>query len=326
MRPITPWYSDKIHQLKVARRQCEKRWRQSKLTVHRESYVAARNCINHAIGEAKTNHFQEKVDQCGNDQKSLFRVIDEILHTKDKQPLPQHDNLLELLNQFSKFFQEKISKIRQNLDADSIDQELATSLASVLPLDDPTPPATFSSFEPLSVSEVSKIIMSSPTKSCALDPLPTWLLKELCETLAPIITKIVNLSLQTGHLPVSMKKALVMPLLKKLILDKEIFKNYRPVSNLPFVSKVIKKAGLKQLSGHMTDNDLHTPSQSAYRPLHSTETALLKIQNDILISLDSSKGVILILLDLSAAFDTIDHGILLSRLESRIGVNGTALQ
>ena len=157
---------------------------------------------------------------------------------------------------------------------------------------------------------------------------PTWLLKVLCETLAPIITKIVNLSLQTGHLPVSMKKALVMPLLKKLILDKEIFKNYRPVSNLPFVSKVIKKAGLKQLSGHMTDNDLHTPSQSAYRPLHSTETALLKIQNDILISLDSSKGVILILLDLSAAYtiDTIDHGILLSRVESRIGVNGTALQ
>ena len=117
-----------------------------------------------------------------------------------------------------------------------------------------------------------------------------------------------------------------MPLLKKLILDKEIFKNYRPVSNLAFVSKVIEKASLKQMSSHMTTHHLHTPSQSAYRPLHSTETALLKIQNDILISLDSSKGVMLILLDLSAAFDTIDHGVLLSRLESRIGVKDTALQ
>ena len=123
-----------------------------------------------------------------------------------------------------------------------------------------------------------------------------------------------------------MKKALVMPLLKKLILDKEIFKNYRPVSNLSFVSKVIEKSGLKQLTGHMDINKLHTPSQSAYRPLHSTETALLKIQNDVLVSLDQSKGVILILLDLSAAFDTIDHNILLQRLESRIGITGNALE
>ena len=117
-----------------------------------------------------------------------------------------------------------------------------------------------------------------------------------------------------------------MPLLKKPTLDKEVLKNYRPVSNLSFLSKLLEKAALKQLSNHMDTHNLHTPIQSAYRPLHSTETALLKVQNDILLSLDASQGVILVLLDLSAAFDTIDHNILLSRLNSRIGVTGQALE
>ena len=121
-----------------------------------------------------------------------------------------------------------------------------------------------------------------------------------------------------------MKKALVMTLLKKLILDKEIFENYRPVSNLASLSKVIEKGSLKRLSGHMDEHNLHTPSQSANIPLYSTETALLKILNDIPVSLYVSQGVILMFPDLSAAFDTIDHNILLLHLESRIGVTGMA--
>ena len=94
------------------------------------------------------------------------------------------------------------------------------------------------------------------------------------------------------------KKGLVMPLFKKLILDKDIFKNYHPVSDLAIVPKMIKQECRKQLSDHMYENNLHAPSQSAYRPQHSTETALIKIQNGILVSLDNSKGVLLILIDL----------------------------
>ena len=122
-----------------------------------------------------------------------------------------------------------------------------------------------------------------------------------------------------------MKKALVTPLLKKSGLDKDVLKNYRPVSNLSFVLKVTEKAVLSQLNEHMDTNNLHTPVQSAYRSGHSTETALLRVQNDILCHLDAKKRVILVLLDLSAAFDTIDHNILLSRLQNRIGVSGQAL-
>jgi hypothetical protein len=118
-----------------------------------------------------------------------------------------------------------------------------------------------------------------------------------------------------------MKKALVKPLLKKATLDKEVMKNYRPLSNLSFVSKIIEKAAMSQLSSFAS----LTKFQSAYRPLHSTETALLRVQNDILMQLDSGKGVLLCLLDLSAAFDTIDHNIFFQRLFLRMGIGGTVL-
>ena len=152
-----------------------------------KAYVEARNAVTREIAKAKSSYFIDKVDKCVNDQKALFRVIDEILHTKDSSPLPNHEDLNDLLNEFSNFFQQKLAKIRENLDAELIDEATATALTSVLPLDDPPPPAPFSSFEPLTEYQVKKIILSSPTKSCPLDPLPTWLLKELCDPLVPII-------------------------------------------------------------------------------------------------------------------------------------------
>ena len=104
------------------------------------------------------------------------------------------------------------------------------------------------------------------------------------------------------------------PLLKKTSLNPEILKNYRPVSNLSFLFKILEKVVLRQLSNHLLTNNLFYSHQSAYRAGHSTETALPKIINDLLSALDEDKVSLLSLPDLSAAFDTIDHSILLSRL------------
>ena len=136
----------------------------------------------------------------------------------------------------------------------------------------------------------------------------------------------MNLSLQSANVPDSMKQALVIPLLKKDNLDPDVLKNYRPVSNLSFLSKVLERGVAARLTNYMTINQLHEPMQSAYRACHSTETALVRVQNDILRTLDQGGAAILVLLDLSAAFDTIDHSILLSRMESVLGVKGSALQ
>jgi hypothetical protein len=167
------------------------------------------------------------------------------------------------------------------------------------------------------------LIARAPPKSCQLDPFPTSLLRTT-SSLHPVIAIIVNRSLTTGVFPDSFKRAIVRPLLKKPSLDREQLKHYRPVSNLAFVSKVIEKAVAQQLTDHLRVNTLMEPKQSAYRSGHSTETALLSIQNDVLQALGEREAVLLVLLDLSAAFDTIDHTMLLQTLH-RLGIRGTAL-
>ena len=174
-------------------------------------------------------------------------------------------------------------------------------------------------------AEILNIIKLSPVKSCELDPLTTWLLKECKAELVPLITDIVNMSLRESMFPKSLKTALIRPLLKKTGLDSDILKNYRPVSNLTFISKVIEKVISGRLNEHLINNSLFDPLQSAYRDKHSTETALIKVQNDILSALDVGSSAILLMLDLSAAFDTIDHDILLSRLCNVYGITGDAL-
>ena len=134
------------------------------------------------------------------------------------------------------------------------------------------------------------------------------------------------MSLSSGTFPTDLKRALVKPLLKKPSLDPNVLKNYRPISNLAFLSKVIEKVVAQRLFAHMTENNLHEKFQSAYKPCHSTETALLRVQNDILRALDKRSGVFLVLLDLSAAFDTVDHEILLTFLETSLGIHDTALR
>ena len=129
-----------------------------------------------------------------------------------------------------------------------------------------------------------------------------------------VITKIINY----------WKNALVFPVLKKDGLE-PIFKNYRPVSNLQFISKLTESAVAKQLQHHINMNNLFPSLQSSYRKFHSTESALLKVKNDILLNMNRQHVTLLVLLDLSAAFDTIDHGILLERLRSAFGVRDTAL-
>jgi len=132
-------------------------------------------------------------------------------------------------------------------------------------------------------------------------------------------------SLQEGCLPVTQKTAIVTSLLKKASLDPHDLKNYRPVSNLSFVSKLVKRVAVKQLTDYLESHHLMPLLQSAYRRHHSTETALLKVLSDVLTAADDKKVTLLALLYLSAAFDCIDHDILLSTLQSRFGLYGIVL-
>ena len=173
--------------------------------------------------------------------------------------------------------------------------------------------------------EVSEVISSLKSESCELDAIPTTIFKVMLPKILPLITKIVNMSLGDGVFCREWKTAVVRPLLKKLGLEL-IFPNYRPVSNLTFISKVIEQCMLLQVSKHCEEYQLQPDYQSAYREHYSCETAILKISNDILWGMEAQSITSLVALDLSAAFNTVDHEILLSILSNKYGIKSKALK
>ena len=124
----------------------------------------------------------------------------------------------------------------------------------------------------------SACINESPTKLCSYDPKPTFLLKDCLDVLLPSITKLVNYSLIDGSFPNAFKKAFVTPFIKKAFLCRNNLTNYRPVFGLCFLSKLVERVVAKQLMSHINHSKLDNPYQSAYKPGHSTETALLSIK------------------------------------------------
>ena len=135
----------------------------------------------------------------------------------------------------------------------------------------------------------------------------------------------MNLSLSTGMMPETFRVAELVPALKKHDADHEQFSNFPPISNLVMVSKVIEKAVSAQLTDHVRTHHLEEWFQSAYKIHHSTDTALVKLHNDILRAIDDNRSVLLLLLELSSAFDAVDHSTSLLRLRTRFGVKGSAL-
>lgn len=140
------------------------------------------------------------------------------------------------------------------------------------------------------------------------------------------MTNLINSSLHSGIFPSSQQHAIVTPALKKPQLNPTVPNNYRPISNLSFVSKLLERVVAKQLTTYLESNDLLPANQSAYRRGHSTETALLKICNDAFMAADKGMITLVVLLDYSAAFDTVDHSVMLAVLDERFGVRGNALK
>ena len=247
--------------------------------------------VKTSVRAVRKLHFSARIENCSN-TKQLFSVSNGLLGKSKTTPLPSDIPRSALHDRFCMFFSQKIQNIRQDLDAH------------------PSEPATFSAydslclFQPVTEEEIRKLIVESPTKTCMLDPIPTSLTKECLSDLLPLITRIVNSSLCSGAVPPQFKQAVVTPLLKKPGLDPNDLKNFRPVSNLSFISKILEKVVLTQLQKHLSESDLLEIRQSAYRKNHSTETALLSIVDGLLRNADHRLFSVLALLDLSAAFLT----------------------
>ena len=268
------------------------------------------------LNELRNKYYNDLIEDNKKDGRKLQKSLNCAMNAKKDNPLPDSDSDNELANKFATYFNDKIESIHEEIRGKNYGKPTYSKNTNVTPL---------SEFHELTNEDVIQILKNNNGKSCELDPIPTKILLKYKHSFVPILKQIINTSLKAGEFPDGLKIAIIRPLLKKLGLEL-ILKNYRPVANLPFVGKLIEKAVWYQTHEHVKENGLDDDLQSSYKPGYSTETALIKVQNDILNEIDKGKAVILLLLDLSAAFDMVDHQLLLDILRNKFRIEGTALK
>lgn len=313
-----PWMDNEFQNARKKRRRLYKQWRKSRSAEHREEFVQMKSSVDELSKEKRRSFYHNSISQASNSQKELFKITNNLLD-KDKQSvLPYSENPEHLANQFNNFFIEKIEKIRNNVvKSEKPHTEKPVIMCCNFP--------TLCLFKCVSATDIQKKIQSTKIKTSQRDPIPAFLLKSSIEHILPTLVHLVNTSLATGSME-GLKESVVTPILKKSGLDQDVLSNYRPVCGGLYVDKLIQSMVLLQLNEHMAENSLHIPQQSGYKRNHSCETVLLKIVNEVLTSLDSGRCSVLLLLDLSAAFDTVDHDKLLSILNHEIGLEGNVLK
>ena len=302
-RPVVPWYSSEINDAKRSRQKAERKWRRTRLPVDFADFKRKSNKVTNLMNETREEFYSKFIEDNRTDQRKLFCAAKKLLCASDVLNFPVYLVKTMLAN----------SLCAHREDTDSIC--LSSADRYLVPPDGEASDITdevLCSFGNLSERNVCELIKASAKNSWVLDPFPTNVVCDSLDVLLPVITNKVNASLSTGYLPDNWKETIINPLFKKGAID-FAFKNLRPVSNLQFVSKITERAVFDQVYAHVMNNELFPELQSAYSKSHSTETALVKIVNDILLDMNRQHVSLLVLLDLSAAFDTVDHTILLRR-------------
>ena len=275
------------------------------------------------IRSAKSKYYHEKLQKFRLDSRKTWSTINDILwRHKGKQDFPNH-----FINGGNKITDKKVIAESFNNFFTNIGPNLSKNI--------PSPPnlsykkylnknvSSVFNFELIESKDVLKVINDlSPKSSCGVDEISSKLLKKLAPVIHPIMTININQSLTTGIFPDKLKLAKVLPLYKKGANN--IFDNYRPISLLPAISKVFEKIVFKQLYDYFLIKNLIYNSQYGFRILHSTELAALELTDRVSQNLDNGELPLAIYLDLSKAFDTLDHEILLSKLKY-YGIDGIAL-
>ena len=247
-----PWFDKEYRELRSKRRYAEKVWKKSNEPLHYMKYKDLCSEATFLANSKKKAYFSKLVVTSKNNPKTLFKLVNNALDRKQQQPLPDSTKSIEIqAKEFNDFFSEKIKKIRDNMAHEF------------------SPPfiqfkgTTLSEFIPTSHDEIMSIIKQVSIKTSPDDILPTRTFIENIEVLVPLIVQLTNLSLQNGSID-GLKSADIAPMLKGTTLDHNLLKNFRPVSNLQFIGKVIERVVLKRLNDHLKSNNLEIPEQSAY--------------------------------------------------------------
>ena len=308
--PGCPWFDGTCASSKKQTRRLERQFRNSPSEERECRWRTQVKAQRKLFQQKRSNYLRDSIEGAQGNGRTLWKSLNTLLTPpQDTSPRISPDTLLN-------YFENKIDMIRESTK-DAPMPDLSTV---------PPPAHSLCKFDEITTAEVEKLISDSSTKQCELDSAPVWLIKSLYTVFAPILALLINISITQASLPAKHKRAIIRPCVKKSGLDPTDPASYRPISNLSFISKLVERVTHKQLSDYVESNHLLPPTQSGFRRHHSTETAVIKVYNDIILALDSGFITVLLLLDFSAAFDYVDHTLLLKTMQVQFGITASAIQ
>ena len=318
-----PFTNEAIRNAKRKKRQAERKFKKTRSASDKQALKNTIKTFVNTVRDSENKFYATKLNSVKGDTKSTYQVINHLMNKNQEKHLPEHTDKKNLAEKFANFFKDKIINIRNCITSSTIDQPDSFEINTTTI---PSPILLFESFEPVTKEILESIMNNTNEKYSSVDDIPKVAMKCIKVTAFEKIIAVINSSLACGVFPDYLKLGHIIPIIKDLKGDINALKNYRPISNLSFLSKLLEKCALLQLLFYLNQNNLLYKHQSAYRINHSCETALIKIYDDVLSMLEPSTCIVMVFLDFSAAFDTIDHKILLQKLKTQFFVEKTALK
>jgi len=285
-------------------------------------YKVYRNKLKVVLKQSKMSYFHGEFVGSARNSRSVWSTVNVLLRgesasTHKSEPEPSDfqqesvDSDLDLANHFNNYFSTVGSLLVDSANVDgarALDYMGDRQLNSLY-------------MSPCDASEVEQIISSLANKSSPLNCVPTFIFKWLKQEISPVISELFNLSVHSGVFPKSLKIARVIPIYKSG--DKSNVTNYRPISILSVLSKIFERLAYTRLVSYLQKFGILKNNQFGFRKLRSTSDAILEFLNDAYVSLENRSQFVAVCIDLSKAFDTVNHDVLLRKL-SHIGVRASS--
>ncbi|XP_078533860.1 vomeronasal type-2 receptor 26-like [Lissotriton helveticus] len=306
--PQTAWFTEDLRIQKQMCRKLERVWRASHSEVDRNQSYSILTSYHKNIKTARKLHIALQLTQARNSSKTLYKILQSFINSKPCESLEAPSQ--QLCDNLALYVSQKIELIYGKIMVASNLQQKSLSLDSITPGN----PMLLNNVPVISVAEVETLIHQIKSGSTS-DHIPAKVIPSFTKQLAPVVQSLINLSLTEGKVPLEWKIAQVRPIRKKSKIPWTDLSNLCPISLLPFLSKLMEKYVTSHLSNFVEQTGCLDHSQSGFRPRYSTESALLAVTDNIRMSQDKGHYTILVLLDLSALFDTVSHSVLLRGLE-----------
>ena len=284
-------------------------------------YNNYKNFLSHTIRRSKRDYYQVRFEQSRGDIRKTWRDINSVLKCRKKTADivlkddhgVEHSDRREVADTFLSYF----SSVAADLDREMPASEVTDAAAFM------GPPVNESFFVlPSSPNEVFNLIRSLPNKNCNINNIPVFIYKHLASEISHIISDLFNLSIESGYFPISLKTATIIPIFKAN--DRYLAKNYRPISLIHILSKIYEKLMKTRMTSFIELHGLVSENQFGFRGGRSTVDAVLEFTNECVDAMDDGAHTVAVLLDLKKAFDTVNHAVLLMKME-RMGFRGIFL-